>query len=208
MPTIDPSSTHPIPPGPPTSGSIPRATWEALAAPFSLDEMSYLLEADDQRDTHAIIEFIPYYWAIIERLNGVLGPGGYSYTLDVQPTGTCHIATCHLQIGGIWRSGVHRYYAADESHARLALTRAAQNFHVGWQARHLGHVAVTLPVDFSELPEWVPGALQGEGLVSPLVDTEPPEETKPEGNTKPEVKTESDDADASGSDAASGRAAS
>lgn len=122
-----------------------------------------------------MIELIPYYWAVMERLNRVLGPNGYSYHMDIQSAGPYHVVTCHLRIGGITRAGVCRC-SLETPHGHRALVRAAQRFHVGWQAHHLGLVTVKAPVDFSNLPEWVPRRLQGEGLTSHLIWAEDEEE--------------------------------
>jgi len=144
---------------------LSRAAWEALAEPFTPEAITYTTSTLNTDKTHAIVEFMPKYWAVIDRLNDVLGPSGYSYRLETSHDG--RRVTCHLQIGGVWRTGFD-YPKLRVPQGYAALVLAAQRFHIGWQAQFTGRVLVELPIDMENLPDRILRQLSGEDFVSPL----------------------------------------
>lgn len=153
---------------------LPRETWEELRKPFPDGAVIYHNRGRVVRGWRIVAEAMPDPERLLERLDRVLGIGGYSYWHEVVPGGSAHTATCHLQIGGAVRSGVYAD-SNPEKAAALALVRAAQAFHIGWQARAVGQFVAHLPApQEGDVPEEVNEKLDGKGLTPPPLGPEEP----------------------------------
>jgi len=110
---------------------------KALSAPFKESEVSWVVVATTNKNTPQMSElWAPYLEAdpIIDRLDDVLGPGGWS--LDIEAAGD-RAAICRLTILGVTKAGAGQI-AADQktdqpfkAAATDALKRAAVLFGIG-----------------------------------------------------------------------------
>lgn len=141
-PRSSPSGSNPAsgphsPSGP--DAPLTDAQWRRLRAPFSRKAYEAWPEHGAERGSKAVVRLWLHPQTVEERLDLVVGPGGYSFTYRVVEGAHQPSVLGRLTLGGATRSGVgtgsRLLYAAEE-----ALVVAARGFGIGREGPLLGGV--------------------------------------------------------------------
>lgn len=167
--------------------------WERLRAPFSIDayqadpwaaarpegRSSDRPSGDSGEKGHqkAIVHLTLRAQAVRGRLDRVLGPGRYSYRLELASPGSRGAILCHLQVGRSVRTGVAKQRRELREVENSALARAAAAFGMG-HARGAARPVLAKRVNRYDLPTEAVRRVEEREEVSPWTpDGEPPEAT-------------------------------
>lgn len=93
--------------------------------------------------TKTIVEFRLHPKVLIDRLDAVLGPGGYALDFELLPARDEKVARCRLRIGGASRAGVGTSSEWPFA-AGTAQVRAAQRFGIGTEGPDAGPIVADL----------------------------------------------------------------
>ena len=154
------------------SNEISKAVWDALAEPFPASQIKWLPKIVKKKNGDKYINngqqvagCMAHIDArsVMDRLDSVVGAGGWSDNTVLTTAGNNVMAVCHLTIGGVTKSDTGPTMNANDENAAKeavsgALKRAAVKFGIG---RHLYDLEVQwLPFDgykITEKPVRLPG---------------------------------------------------
>lgn len=139
--SLSPSLSNPHAP-------LPAQIWKRLTAPFSRAAHTIIGLQQTTDSTSTIAQVVLRREAIEDRLDAVLGRGGYAFVLEplAGPDGPGLL--CHLIIGGTVRSGIGHDKDLQEA-CEMAFRRAAAAFGIGRAADRMPTQTADVDLDLS-----------------------------------------------------------